>query len=222
MFLTKEKVICIKSNPPAETWDYFNDKTEIINLPKRENVLAYPIGTLGSKFDYLIEPSCRTAANKPEIAKWATHMSIIANFLEGKNDWLFVVEDNINVNDLTSIVNTPGLTLFDSNAGCYLIDRNTAKAIQDNSRIYYAPLTQVFQELAKLQIIHINPSIEFPIIKHPFLFTFMPFFFVVLFFLACLYIVFNPSSPKTFFETIQTIKTIKSIKSPPLVFELKT
>lgn len=216
MFLNKETVICIKSNPPAETWDYFNDKTEIINLPKRETVLAYPIGTLSSKFDYLVEPSCRISVNQAEIAKWATHMSIIGNFLNGKTDWLFVSEDNINVNDLTTIVNKQGLTLFDSNAGCYLIDRITAKAVQDNSRIYYAPLTQVFKELAKLEIIKINPSIEFPIIKHPFLFTFMLFFFVVLFFLACLYIVFSPSSAKTVLETM------KSIQSPPLVFELKT
>lgn len=213
MFLNKETVICIKSNPPAETWDYFNDKTEIINLPKRENVLAYPIGTLSSKFDYLVEPSCRTSIAQQEIAKWATHMSIIGNFLEGKTEWLFVVEDNINVSDLTIILEKPGLTLFDSNAGSYLIDRNTAKAIQDNTKIYYAPLTQVFQELATLNIININPSVEFPIIKHPFLFTFMPFFFVILFFLACLYIVFNPISPAV---------VVKTIELPPLVFELKT
>lgn len=213
MFLNKETVICIKSNPPADTWDYFNDKTEIINLPKRENVLAYPIGTLSSKFDYLVEPSCRTSITQPEIAKWVTHMSIIGKFLEGKTEWLFVVEDHINVSDLTIILENPGLTLFDNNAGSYLIDRNTAKAIQDNSRIYYAPLAQVFQELATLKIVNINPSTEFPIIKHPFLFTFMPFFFVILFFLACLYIVFNP---------ISTEVVIKTIERPPLVFELKT
>jgi hypothetical protein len=213
MFLNKETVICIKSNPPAETWDYFNDKTEIINLPKRENILAYPIGTLASKFDYLVEPSCRTETHQREIAKWATHMSIIGKFLEGTTNWLFVIEDNINLSDLTAIVESKGLTLFEKNAGCYLLDRNAAKQIIDNSKIYYAPISQVFQDLATLQIININPSIEFPIIKHPFLFTFMPFFFVIFFFLACLYIVFNPITTKTVLKTIQR---------PPLVVELKT
>ena len=158
MFLNKETVICIKSNPPSETWDYFNDKTEIINLPKRENVLAYPIGTLSSKFDYMVEPSCRTVAHQHEIAKWATHMSIIGNFLGGKTNWLFVIEDNINLTDLTLVVDSPGLSLFDRKAGCYLMDRTTAKAVLDNSKIYYTPLEQVFQELTQLKIININTN----------------------------------------------------------------
>jgi hypothetical protein len=213
MFLNKETVICIKSNPPSETWDYFNDKTEIINLPKRENVLAYPVGTLGSKFDYLVEPQCRIETNKKEIARWATHISILGKFLEGKTNWLFVIEDNINLTDLTAIVENHGLTLFDSNAASYLLDRATAKKILDNSKIYYAPIAQVFKELESLQIININPSTDFPIIKHPFLFTFMPFFFVIIFFLACLYIVFNPISNDII---------LKTIEPPPLVFELKT
>ena len=185
MFLNKQTVICIKSNPPSETWDYFNEKTELINLPKRNVVLELPETILSSLYEPLVEPSSRILENRQHIRTWATHMATLEQFVESaQTDYLFVCTDNIDINSLEQIKEQPGLTLYDPDALVYLVDLPTAKAILENNKIYYNRLIQIFIDLAALKLIQLNFGIEFPRIKLP---LYAPFFYILLFFLVCVF-----------------------------------
>jgi hypothetical protein len=191
MFLENEVVTCIKRNPYSETWDYFNEKTEIIHFPKRSTVLSYPPGILNSKFENYVEPSQRKLENNKEIVKWATHINIIRDFIEQKHQqWLFVIEDTVHLTDLSRIKETPGLTLFRKDASAYLIDRPTATVFLENAKIYYASLEDVFQDLTNLGLICTHVVAELPIINMKFSHSGMPFFTIAFLLLLILIILF--------------------------------
>lgn len=182
MFLNKQTVICIKSNPPSETWDYFNEKTELVNLPKRNIVLELPESILNSLYEPLVEPSSRIFENRQDIRTWATHMATLEQFVQtAKTNYLFVCTDNIDINSLEQIQEQPGLTLYDPDASAYLVDLQTAKVILENNKIYYNKLINSFKDLAALKLIQLNYGIEFPKIKLPFLLALLFVFLICLF-----------------------------------------
>jgi len=179
MFLENEAVICIKSNPPSDNWDYFNEKTELIHLPKRTIILSYPPGILNSKFENFVEPTQRTIENNEDIVKYATHTNIISNFIKHTNkNWLFILEDNVCIGDLSRIIEMPGLTIFRKDASVYLMDRQTASIFLENVKIYYTQLQNVFQDLADLELIKLNSAYELNLIPVSFNRTIFPFLII--------------------------------------------
>ena len=130
MILQNETVICIKTN--EEAWDLFNDNYYIKELPKRIVLPLLEEGLMGHKFDTNVTPTHRKPEFFKDISSWATHMMALGRFVEEHSTtWLLVIESQ---QDL-GFVPTPkkGLTLFGKS---YIIDRDTAKKILNNSRIY--------------------------------------------------------------------------------------
>lgn len=177
MNLQRESVVVIKR--PHITAE---EPTGVLDLPKRATYVEVP---QPYEFDPRAIASQRTS---PEFPRWITHMAVIELFAQQtKHDWLLLLENNVDLRteDLTRIEAKPGLSLF--NEGAYLIDRPTAKTIVEHSRMFYAPIHQVFADLEKLNLITIHRPFQLPLIHPLWFYDYIPFILCLIASLLLLY-----------------------------------
>jgi hypothetical protein len=122
-----------------------------------------PAGNVGHSFDYSVIPTLRNSESYESAAQWATHTAIIQLFLDNsKAEWLFVIEGHVELSqyDIEKIEADirPGLTMLSENFGAYIVDRKSAEVLTKNLLVYYAPLDQMFRDLAEIQLLELTDS----------------------------------------------------------------
>jgi hypothetical protein len=181
MNLQREKVVVIRR------YNY-DEPAGIRDLPKRDIYLE--VSQL-SEFDNRAVPEQRKS---PERSRWTTQLAILELFLLSTNNWLLLLEDDVNLQSehLEKIQNAakPGLTLFSDDASAFLLDKGTAATIVAENRLFYAPLNEVFTDLQKLGKLQIQKPFTLPKLSPNHLYTYLPLILTVT---ASLLILFGPT-----------------------------
>jgi hypothetical protein len=162
MKLQDEKVIFIRSI--SETWDVFENQEGIQALPKYDSFIMIPEGKVGSKLDYRVIPNYRKEEYHIEASRWATHYAIICLFLKSDKNYLFVSEDTLGISEwqipqIEILGEKGGLHLIantDKPSQAYIVDRTTAKIIQDNAYVFYESFDKMLRDMQKLDLITIE------------------------------------------------------------------
>ena len=178
MIIQDQTVICIKTND--EAYDIFNDNYYVKELPKRQIIPLFKEGLLGHIFDTNVAPEFRKPEYYKSISSWATHMMAISKYVnEEKNDWLLVIENQVDLGN----INEPkkGITLLAPNSSAYIVDRETATKIVENSVIYYDSFLNMLQDMKNLDLINLNEDIVFTEIKENLFYKYLPFILLLLF-----------------------------------------
>ena len=109
-------------------------------------------------------------------------------------NWLFVIEDDVNLEseDIKRIEDeaTQGLILLTNDASAYVLDKPTARTIIEQNRLFYGPLSQVFQDLKQLGLISLSQPFLLEKIKPNRLWLYSP---LILTTAAALLILFGPA-----------------------------
>lgn len=162
MKLQNEKIIFLRSN--GETWAIFQEQDGVQALPKYESFIIIPEGKVGSKVDYRVIPTLRTEKNHIDASRWATHYAIISTFLRSNKEYMFVCEDTIEIpeskiTNIENLIEKGGMiVLADSEkpSQAYILDRPTAKVIQENAYIYYTTWDKMLYDMKDLGIINLK------------------------------------------------------------------
>jgi len=157
MLQTDAKVVFLRNT--TESWAQFENQDGVTELPKYEYFIMIPTGKVGKTVDYRVLPSLRTAENEAEASRWATHFAVLALFLKSDKSQLFVCEDSITLNasdisKIEKIAESPGLHILAPKAKAYIIDKETAKIIVENTYLYYANWDIILDDLHKLNLIN--------------------------------------------------------------------
>lgn len=167
MKLKDEKLVFLRST--GENWDNFEAQDGVHALPKYDSFITIPDGKIGSLVDYRVIPTLRNEANYTDASRWATHYAVIAEFLKSNKTRMFVCEDTLElpentVNQIEQL--TPsGIKLLANSekpSQAYILDRTTAKIIQENAYIYYVDFDTMLQDMHKLQLIDLE---HIPLLK---------------------------------------------------------
>lgn len=165
MKLQNENIIFLRNT--GESWAAFESQDGVHALPKYETFIMIPEGKVGSYVDYRVIPTLRQEKFHKEASRWATHYAVISLFLKSEKEYLFVCEDalelqEIQISQIEATAKTPGIKLLAPKAQAYLLDKATAKIIQDNAYIFYANWGEIISDLNKLNLIELE---EIPILK---------------------------------------------------------
>lgn len=167
MKLKDEKIIFLRST--GEIWDNFEAQDGVHALPKYDSFITIPDGKIGSLVDYRVIPTLRNESNYTDASRWATHFAIISEFLKSKKSRMFVCEDTLELaeNTVNQIeqLNPEGIKLLANSekpSQAYILDRHTAKIIQENGYIYYVNFDNMLQDMHKLQLIALE---HIPLLK---------------------------------------------------------
>jgi hypothetical protein len=165
MKLQNEKIVFLRNT--GESWAQFEKQDGIQALPKYDSFIMIPEGKVGSTVDYRVIPKLRQEKYQKEASRWATHFATIAQFLKSDKTHLFVCEDNIElleaqIQQIEEATKTPGIKILGPKAQAYIVDKETAKIIQDNAYIFYANWEEIISDLNKLNLIELE---EIPILK---------------------------------------------------------
>lgn len=183
MNLQRESVVLIKNRQTPQ-----DESAGVIDLPKRTTYVCLPEPT---EFDHRAVPEFKDA---PGRGRWITHLAIIELFLLSTKKWLFIIEDDVNLesDDIKRIEEEAkqGLVLLSSDASAYLMDKPTAKTIIEQNRLFYGPLSQVFQDLKQLGLISLSQPFLLEKIKPNRLWLYSP---LILTTTAALLILFGPA-----------------------------
>jgi hypothetical protein len=158
----------------------FNNNYYVKELPKRQIIPLFKEGLLGHIFDTNVAPEFRKPEYYKSISLWATHMMAISKYVnEEKNDWLLVIESQVDLGH----INQPkkGITLLAPDSSAYIVDRETATKIVENSVIYYDSFLNMLQHMKNLDLINVNEDIVFTEIKTNLFHKYLPFILLILF-----------------------------------------
>ena len=162
MKLQNEKIVFLRNT--GESWAKFENQDGIQALPKYDSFIMIPEGKVGSTVDYRVIPKLRQEKYQKEASRWATHFATIAEFLKSDKMYLFVCEDNTelleaHIQQIEEAAKTPGIKIFAPKAQAYILDKETAKIIQDNGYIFYANWEEIISDLNKLNLIKLEEII---------------------------------------------------------------
>lgn len=165
MKLQNEKIVFLRNT--GESWASFEIQDGIKALPKYDSFIMIPEGKVGSTVDYRVVPKLRVEKHHKEASRWATHFATIAQFVKSDKEYLFVCEDNIELLEAQIIqieeaAKTPGIKILAPEGKAYILDKATAKIIQDNAYIFYANWQQILLDLKELNLINLE---YIPILK---------------------------------------------------------
>ena len=183
MNLQRESVVLIKNRQMPQ-----DESAGVQDLPKRTIYVCLPEPT---EFDHRAVPEFKDA---PGRGRWITHLAIIELFLMSTANWLFVIEDDVNLEseDIKRIEDeaTQGLILLTNDASAYVLDKPTARTIIDQNRLFYGPLSQVFQDLKQLGLIELKSPFLLEKIKPNRLWQYLP---LVLSAISAFFILLGPA-----------------------------
>ena len=183
MNLQRESVVLIKNRVAPQ-----DESAGIEDLPKRTTYVCLPEPT---EFDHRAVPGFKDA---PGRGRWITHLAIIELFLLSNSSWLFIIEDDVNLQpeDIKRIEDeaTQGLILLTSDTSAYVLDKPSARTIIEQNRLFYGPLHEVFQDLNKLGLIKLKSPFLFQKIKPNSLWQYLP---LILSALSASLILFRPA-----------------------------
>ena len=169
MILQDNTVICIKTN--EETWDLFNSNYYVKEIPKRKQLLLLKEGIMGHIFDINVVPQFRKPEYYKSISFWASHIMALTSFVkEETSEWLLVIESDVDL----GYIHEPekGFTLLSSDARSYIVDRDTANIIINNSLVYYDSFLQTVKDMGALHLIEYREAtILFPLHKKNLIFN---------------------------------------------------
>ena len=167
MKLQNEMIVFIRKD--AESWANFELQDGVQALPKYDLCIMIPEGKVGSVTDYRVLPSLRQEKFHKDASRWATHYAILTKFLQSQKTTLFVCEDELELFEsyITQIETAAkgGIQLLSATetpSQAYIIDRDTAKIIQENAYTFYANLDVILNDLQKLKLIQ---TTQLPILK---------------------------------------------------------
>jgi hypothetical protein len=165
MKLQNEKIVFLRNT--GESWATFENQDGVHALPKYDSFIMIPEGKVGSTVDYRVTPKLRQEKYHKEASRWATHFATIAQFVKSDKMYLFVCEDNIElleaqIPQIEDMAKTPGIKILAPEGKAYILDKATAKIIQDNGYIFYANWGQILQDLKNLNLINLETT---PILK---------------------------------------------------------
>jgi len=168
MRLQNEKVLFIRNT--SETWEAFESQDGVEALPKYESFIMIPEGKVGSKIDYRVVPNYRKPEYESEASRWATHYAVITLFLKSDKSHLFVCEDAIEMREwqipqIEILGEKGGMHLLANTtkpSQAYIVDRKTAKIIQDNAYVFYESFDTMLADMQKLNLItpESNPVLD--------------------------------------------------------------
>jgi hypothetical protein len=197
MKLKDEKIVFLRST--GEIWDDFETQDGVHALPKYDSFITIPDGKIGSLVDYRVIPTLRNEVNYTDASRWATHYAVIADFLKSKKSHMFVCEDTLElpentVNQIEQL--TPsGIKLLANSekpTQAYILDRTTAKIIQENAYIYYVDFDTMLQHMYALKLIDLE---HIPLLKkrpNQTQINNLILAVLVLFFLICIFVMLCP------------------------------
>jgi hypothetical protein len=165
MKLQNEKIVFLRNT--GESWAQFENQDGVRALPKYDSFIMIPEGKVGSTVDYRVTPKLRQEKYHKEASRWATHFATIAQFVKSDKTYLFVCEDSIElleaqIPQIEEVTKTPGIKILAPEGKAYILDKETAKIIQDNGYIFYANWGQILQDLKNLNLINLE---TIPILK---------------------------------------------------------
>ena len=196
MKLQNEKIVFLRNT--GESWSQFENQDGVQALPKYDSFIMIPEGKVGSSVDYRVIPKLRQEKYHKEASRWATHFATIAQFINSDKEFLFVCEDNIelleaHIQQITDAAKTPGIKILAPRAQAYIVDKATAKIIQDNTYIFYANWDTMLTELHALKLIELE---SIPILKNinPTITILLQIAFIILLlgFSACIFLLLCP------------------------------
>jgi len=187
MKLQNEKIVFLRNT--GDSWDKFENQDGVQALPKYESFIMIPEGKVGSTVDYRVIPKLRQEKYHKEASRWATHFAIIAQFIKSNKDYLFVCEDGLElleaqISQIETAAKTPGIKILAPEARAYIVDKETAKIIQDNGYIFYANWEVFLNDMKNLNLINLELILILKKIDSTFTTFFHLFFIVLLFCLA--------------------------------------
>ena len=206
MNLQREKVVIIKRG-------LYEEPTGVLDLPKRDTYLVIP-PIHNAHLDERAVPSQRRS---PEFPRWVTHMAVLELFtLQTDHNWLLVLEDHVDFQSHhISILQTEaknGVYTLTNDGSAYLIDKTTAKIIIEQNKVFYAPLSQVFQDLQKLNLIQLNTPCLLETISTINWYMYLPFF---LLFIALAIMWFYMTQPVK--DIIESIHNVRNAYGSPVL-----
>ena len=159
MKLQNEKIVFLRNT--GESWASFENQDGVHALPKYDSFIKIPEGKVGSTVDYRVIPKLRHEKYHKEASQWATHFATIAQFVKSDKEHLFVCEDNIelmeaHISQIEDAAKTQGIKILAHGAQAYIVDKATAKIIQENAYIFYANWEQILQDLKNLNLINLD------------------------------------------------------------------
>lgn len=159
MKLQNEKNVFLRNT--GESWASFEIQDGIQALPKYDSFIMIPEGKVGSSVDYRVIPKLRVEKHNKEASRWATHFATISQFINSDKDYLFVCEDDIellesHISQIEVATKTPGIKIIAPKAQAYIVDKATAKIIQDNAYIFYTNWEQILLDLKNLNLINLE------------------------------------------------------------------
>jgi hypothetical protein len=168
MKLQDEKIVFLRNT--SESWDLFENNDGVHALPKYDSFIMIPTGKVGTFVDYRVVPTYRKDKYYYEASRWATHYAIIVQFLKSDKEYLFVCEDNLQIQEKQiSQIETfgvkGGIYLFsntDKPAQAYILDKYTAEIIRDNTYVFYKNWEEMLFDLKNLDLIKLE---QIPILK---------------------------------------------------------